>query len=177
MHIEELSLVAVAALVLVVGISMLSGRIGVAAPLVLVVVGIGIGYLPGVPLIELDPEIILLGVLPPLLYAAAVNVPILDLKRNVGPITALSVGLVIISALVIGGLLHLAVPAIPFAAASNALQPSLFMALKSVSNSRSALPICSPSPSSRSNSSPFVHLKYRANSAAVSISGLVFPSS
>ena len=117
MHIEELSLVAVAALVLVVGISMLSGRIGVAAPLVLVVVGIGIGYLPGVPLIELDPEIILLGVLPPLLYAAAVNVPILDLKRNVGPITALSVGLVIISALVIGGLLHLAVPAIPFAAA------------------------------------------------------------
>ena len=117
MHIEELSLVAVAGLVLVVAIAMLAGRIGIATPLVLVVVGIGIGYLPGVPLIELDPEIILLGVLPPLLYAAAVNVPILDLKRNVGPITALSVVLVIISALVIGALLHLVVPSIPFAAA------------------------------------------------------------
>ena len=117
MHIEELSLVAVAGLVLVVAIAMLAGRIGIATPLVLVVVGIGIGYLPGVPLIELDPEIILLGVLPPLLYAAAVNVPILDLKRNVGPITALSVVLVIISALAIGALLHLVVPSIPFAAA------------------------------------------------------------
>lgn len=117
MHIEELSLVAVAGLVLVVGISMLAGRIGIATPLVLVVVGIGIGYIPGVPLIEIDPEIILLGVLPPLLYAAAVNVPMLDLRRNIGPITALSVVLVIISALVIGGLLHFFVPSIPFAAA------------------------------------------------------------
>lgn len=117
MHIEELSLVSICALVLVVGVAMLAGRIGIATPLVLVVVGIGIGYLPGVPLIEVDPEIILLVVLPPLLYAAAVNVPIIDLKRNLGPITALSVVLVIISALVIGGLLHLFVPAIPFAAA------------------------------------------------------------
>lgn len=117
MHIEELSLVSVAALVLVVGVAMLAGRIGIATPLVLVVVGIGIGYIPGVPLIEIDPEIILLVVLPPLLYAAAVNVPIIDLRRNLGPITALSVVLVIISALVIGGLLHLLVPSIPFAAA------------------------------------------------------------
>lgn len=117
MHIEELSLVAVAGLVLVVAVAMLAGRIGIATPLVLVVVGIGIGYIPGVPLISLDPEIILLGVLPPLLYAAAVNVPILDLRRNAGPITALSVVLVIITALVIGALLHLLVPAIPFAAA------------------------------------------------------------
>lgn len=117
MQIEELSLVAVGSLVLVVGVAMFASRIRIAAPLLLVVVGIGIGYIPGVPLIEIDPEIILLGVLPPLLYAAAVNVPILDLRRNVGPITALSVVLVIITALVIGGLLHLAVPSIPFAAA------------------------------------------------------------
>lgn len=117
MQFEELSLVAVGGLVLVVGVAIFAGRIRVAAPLLLVVVGIGIGYIPGVPLIEIDPEIILLGVLPPLLYAAAVNVPILDLRRNVGPISALSVVLVIITALSIGGLLHLLVPAIPLAAA------------------------------------------------------------
>lgn len=117
MHIEELSLIAVGVLVLVVALALLAGRIGIATPLILVVVGIGIGYLPGVPLIEVAPEIILLGVLPPLLYAAAVNVPIVDLRRNAGPITALSVVLVIISALVIGALLHFFVPAIPFAAA------------------------------------------------------------
>jgi len=82
MHIEELSLVAVAGLVLVVAIAMLAGRIGIATPLVLVVVGIVIGYLPGVPLIELDPEIILLGVLPPLLYAAAVGFSALMDRRR-----------------------------------------------------------------------------------------------
>ncbi len=113
----ELALLAVLGLVLVVGVSMLSGRIGVAAPLLLVVLGIGIGYVPGVPPVSLDPEIILLGILPPLLYSAAVNVPILDLRRNVGPIAGLSVVLVIVSAVAIGALLHLVVPQIPLAAA------------------------------------------------------------
>lgn len=117
MHIEELSLIAVAGLILVVAVAMLAGRVQIAAPLILVVVGIGIGYIPGVPLIAIEPEIILLGVLPPILYAAAVNVPILDLRRNIGPISALSVVLVIISAVVIGWLLHLVVPAIPLPAA------------------------------------------------------------
>lgn len=117
MEIEELSLIVIAGLAVLVAVAILAGRIGIATPLVMVVVGIGIGYIPGVPLIEVDPEIILLGVLPPLLYAAAVNVPILDLRRNVGPITALSVVLVILSALAIGALLHWIVPAIPLAAA------------------------------------------------------------
>lgn len=107
-------MLAVLGLVVVVGVSMLASRIGVAAPLILVVLGIGIGYLPGIPLIDIDPEIILLGVLPPILYAAAVNVPVLDLRRNIGPIAGLSVVLVIVSAIIIGALIHLVVPAIPF---------------------------------------------------------------
>ncbi|GAA1327685.1 cation:proton antiporter [Leucobacter albus] len=113
----ELALVAVAAVVVLVGVSLVSGRIGVAAPLVLVVVGIGIGYLPGVPLIEVNPEIILLGVLPPLLYSAAMNVPFVDFRRNLRPVAGLSVLLVILSALLVGLLLHLAVPVLPFPAA------------------------------------------------------------
>lgn len=117
MHIEELSLLTVGVLVLVVAIAMLAGRLGIATPLILVVVGIGISYIPGVPLISIDPEIILLGVLPPILYGAAVNVPVIDLRRNIGPISALSVVLVIISALVVGALLHLVIPEMPFAAA------------------------------------------------------------
>lgn len=109
----EIGLIAVVAVVLVVGTAILSGRIGVAAPLLLVVLGIGIGYLPFVPLVDVDPEIILLGVLPPLLYAAAVNVPLVDFRRNFRPVIGLSVLLVIISAIVIGLLVHLLVPAIP----------------------------------------------------------------
>ncbi|KAM9863635.1 sodium:proton antiporter [Leucobacter sp. BZR 635] len=113
----ELALVAVAAVVVLVGVSLVSGRIGIAAPLVLVVVGIGIGYLPWVPLVEIDPEIILLGILPPLLYSAAMNVPFVDFRRNLRPVAGLSVLLVILSALLVGWLLHLAVPALPFPAA------------------------------------------------------------
>lgn len=109
----EVALIAVIAVVVLVGASILGGRIGVAAPLVLVVTGIGLGYLPFIPLIEIDPEVILLGVLPPLLYAAAVNVPLIDFRRNFRPIVGLSVVLVLISAVVIGFVLHFAVPAIP----------------------------------------------------------------
>lgn len=110
----EIELIAVAAVIVLVGASILGGRIGVAAPLLLVVIGIGAGYLPFVPLIEVDPEIILVGVLPPLLYAAAVSVPLVDFRRNFRPVVGLSVLLVIISALVVGAIVHLAVPAIPF---------------------------------------------------------------
>lgn len=109
----EIGLIAVAAVVLLVGTSILGSRIGIAAPLLLVVVGIGIGYLPFVPLVELEPELILVGVLPPLLYAAAVNVPLVDFRRNFRPVIGLSVLLVIISAVLIGVVVHLAVPTIP----------------------------------------------------------------
>nr|WP_244300999.1 cation:proton antiporter [Leucobacter insecticola] len=99
----ELGLIAVAGVVLLVSVSILGGRIGVAAPLLLVVVGIGAGYVPFMPLIELDPEVVLLGILPPLLYAAAVNVPLIDFRRNIRPVVGLSVLLVILSAVGIGG--------------------------------------------------------------------------
>ena len=110
----ELGLLAVIAIVLLVGTSIFGARIGIAAPLLLVVIGISIGYIPIVPDIRVDPEIILLGVLPPLLYAASVNTPLVDFRRNIQPIAGLSVVLVLLSALAIGGLLHLAVPTIPF---------------------------------------------------------------
>ncbi|MFT4232559.1 MAG: sodium:proton antiporter [Leucobacter sp.] len=112
----EFELIAVAAAIILVGASILGGKIRVAAPLLLVVLGIGIGYLPFVPLVEVDPEIILVVVLPPLLYAAAVNVPIIDFRRNFRPVIALSVVLVIISAVVVGFVVHWLIPDIPLAA-------------------------------------------------------------
>lgn len=109
----EIALIAVSVVALLVGTAILSGRIGVAAPLLLVVLGVGIGYVPLVPLVEIDPEIILLGVLPPLLYAAAVNVPLVDFRRNFRPVVGLSVVLIVVSAVVVGLVIHLMVPAIP----------------------------------------------------------------
>ena len=98
----DYSLVAVGGVVVVVAAAAFSRRLGVAAPLLLLLIGIGYSYIPGVPPIEVDPHVILAVVLPPLLYGAAVNVPIVDFRRNFGSITGLSVVLVIVSALVTG---------------------------------------------------------------------------
>ncbi|WP_072806423.1 cation:proton antiporter [Rhodococcoides yunnanense] len=92
----------VAGLLAIAAASMLGDRIGVAAPLLLVLLGIGISVLPFVPEIELEPEWILAGVLPPLLYSASVSMPAMDFRREFGAIGGLSVLLVVLSAVVLG---------------------------------------------------------------------------
>lgn len=99
-------LIAGAGLAIMVVASVFSRRTGVAAPLLLVALGIGTSYLPGTPTIHLEPELVLAGVLPPLLYASAVQLPVLDFRRNFGLITWLSMVLVVVSAVVIGLLVH-----------------------------------------------------------------------
>src|SRR6185437_12312077 len=80
----------------------LGGRLGVASPLLLLAVGIAVGYLPFVHLPEINPEWILIGVLPPLLYSAAVNLPAIEFLRDLRPIAGLSVILVVVSSLLLG---------------------------------------------------------------------------
>jgi CPA1 family monovalent cation:H+ antiporter len=98
----DYALVAVLGLVVVVVTAAFSRRLGVAAPLLLVVVGIGYSLIPGAPEVVVEPDIILMGVLPPLLYAAAINVPVVDFRRNFLSISALSVLLVVVSAFATG---------------------------------------------------------------------------
>lgn len=82
--------------------SVIGPRIHVATPLVLVIAGVAIGALPFVPAVEIDPEWILVGVLPPLLYSAAVSMPTMDFRRDFTAISASAVVLVIISTVVMG---------------------------------------------------------------------------
>ncbi|MDR6612368.1 sodium:proton antiporter [Leifsonia sp. 1010] len=77
-------------------------RFGVASPLILVVIGILVSLLPFVPAIELEPEWILAGVLPPLLYSASVSMPAMNFRREFGAIGGLSVLLVIVSSVLLG---------------------------------------------------------------------------
>lgn len=98
----QYALVAVLGIVVMVVAAAFSRRLGLAAPLLLVLLGVGYSFVPGVPPIEIEPEIILMGVLPPLLYAAAINVPVVEFRRNFASISALSVLLVIVSALLTG---------------------------------------------------------------------------
>jgi len=101
----------------IVTVAGVARRIGVAAPLALVAVGAGLSFLPGAPEIHLEPEWILAIVLPPLLYAAAVNFPLIDFRRNFGPIAALGVALVIVSAVVVGLVLWWLLPQLDLASA------------------------------------------------------------
>ncbi|WIG19084.1 cation:proton antiporter [Kocuria rosea] len=112
-----MAIVGVLVIVLMVAVTGLSRRLGVAAPLLLVVVGLTLSYAPGVPDIEVPHEWILTGVLPPLLYAAAIKVPVIDFRRNLGAITSLSVVLVLVSAVVTGLVLYALLPDLNLAAA------------------------------------------------------------
>ncbi|GGF01320.1 cation:proton antiporter [Mycetocola zhadangensis] len=106
----EYALLGLFGVLAIVVVARFAPKLGVASPLILVVVGIGTSFVPGVPEIVVPPELILSVVLPPILYAAAVNVPLVDFRRNLKAITGLSVLLVIVSALVTGFALHLILP-------------------------------------------------------------------
>jgi monovalent cation/hydrogen antiporter len=86
------------------------------APLLLTVAGLAASYIPGVPDVELSPEVVLIGFLPPLLYSAALNTSLLDFKRNLRPIAFLSVGLVVVNTFAVGLVVWWLLP-VPLAAA------------------------------------------------------------
>jgi monovalent cation/hydrogen antiporter len=73
-------------------------RLRVPAPSLLVVAGVGVGLMPGVPSITVTPEIVSLLVLPPLLFAAGEELPSRELRSVWRPVTVLAVGLVVVSA-------------------------------------------------------------------------------
>ncbi len=81
----------VATVIIVAGIC---SKIDLPTPLVLIAVGVIGSYLPFVPDIALKPEVVLFGLLPPLLYAAAIQTSLVDFIANRRAILLLSVGLV-----------------------------------------------------------------------------------
>lgn len=111
----ELGIAIAAAGMLVVALAAALGpRFKIPAPLILVVVGIGISFLPFVPNVSVSPELVLAGILPPLLYSASVSLPAMDLRREFGAVSMLSVALVVVSSLVLGWLFTLLIPGLGF---------------------------------------------------------------
>ncbi|MDN5762920.1 MAG: sodium:proton antiporter [Microlunatus sp.] len=102
-------------IVAIVAVNWIAPRIGVAAPLLLVLLGIVTSFLPFVAPIEIQPEWILGGILPPLLYSSAVNMPAMDFRRDLRTISAFSVLLVIGSAVVIGLVMTRLIPGVDLA--------------------------------------------------------------
>ena len=103
---EHTELVLFGLLVAVAGLAVLAGMVRVPYPILLVLGGLGVGLIPGAPEVELDPDIVLLIFLPPLLYAAAFFSNLRELRVNAGPIGLLAIGLVIATMLAVAAVSH-----------------------------------------------------------------------
>jgi Na+/H+ antiporter len=111
----ELVVTLVAVVAAVLATTAVCSRFDLPAPLVLIVVGIVGSYLSFIPNIELRPEVVLLGLLPPLLYSAALQTSLVDFNANRRPILLLSVGLVAFTTAGIAVLVHALLPNIGWA--------------------------------------------------------------
>src|SRR5260370_8792081 len=85
-------------LAVLAGTALLARRFNVAPAILLLLAGIALAFVPGMPSLELPPELVLLVVLPPLIYSASVAMSWREFKYNLRPIILLAGGCVIFTA-------------------------------------------------------------------------------
>ncbi|WP_020660386.1 Na+/H+ antiporter [Amycolatopsis benzoatilytica] len=112
----EIAAELVALVLTVLLVTVFARRVDWSAPLCLVAVGVAASFVPGLPHYDLDPEVVLIGLLPPLLYSASIQTSLVAFRKLRGPIMLLSVGLVVFTALGVGVVAWLVVPGLPLAA-------------------------------------------------------------
>ena len=103
-------------LVAVAALALLARKLSIPYPILLVLGGLSLGLVPGLPRVRLDPELVFLFFLPPLLYPAALFTPWRDFRANLRPISLLAVGLVLFTTVAVGLLAHYFIPDLPLAA-------------------------------------------------------------
>jgi monovalent cation/hydrogen antiporter len=109
-----------ALLVVLVAVAILfeiAQRLGVPYPTLFVVGGVGLAFMPGMEQIGLEPELVLLVFLPPLLFSAAVETPIRELRANLAPLLRLSIGLVVFTMTIVAVVAYYAIPGLGWPAA------------------------------------------------------------
>jgi Na+/H+ antiporter len=99
----QILLLLIAVLVVV---AIVARRFNTAPSILLVIAGIGLALIPGLPRIELAPELALLGILPPLIYSAGVAMSWREFRFNLRPITLLSVGCVVFTTCAVAAVAH-----------------------------------------------------------------------
>ncbi len=104
-------------LVLVAGLVILANKWSVPYPVVLVLGGLALSFVPFLPVIRLDPNLVLFFFLPPLLYPAALFTSWRDFRRNLRAILFLAIGLVLMTTTVVGWVAHSFITGLPWAAA------------------------------------------------------------
>ena len=93
-------------LAVLAGTALFARRVDIAPAILLLLVGIVLAFIPGMPMLELPPELVLLLVLPPLIYSASVAMSWREFKHNLRPITLLAVGAVIFTAAMVATATH-----------------------------------------------------------------------
>lgn len=107
---ESLLILAIVLLLATIVLTVISNRLGISAPIFLVIAGLVISLMPGVPHLRLDPDLLFVVLLPPLLYRAAWNTSWKDFWSNRRPISLHGLGLVIVTAGGIAWLSHMLIP-------------------------------------------------------------------
>jgi CPA1 family monovalent cation:H+ antiporter len=104
-------------LVAVAGLSALARRLSVPYPIMLVVGGALLGFVPGLPAVHLDPELVLVVFLPPLLYGESIFANFNDLRANLRALTLSTVGLVLVTMCAVAWAAHVLIPELGWAPA------------------------------------------------------------
>ena len=97
-------------LVIAAALAVAAQRLKIPYPILLVLGGLGLAFVPGLPAVKIDPELVLLLFLPPLLYAAAWFTSWRDFAANSRPITLLAVGLVVVTTTAVAWIAHAVIP-------------------------------------------------------------------
>jgi CPA1 family monovalent cation:H+ antiporter len=103
-------------LVAAAGLLILADPLRIPYPILLVLGGLLLGFAPGVPTVTMPPEVVLIGILPPLLYVSAYFTGLRELRQNLRPISLLAVGLVAVTTVGVAAVAH-AIADLPWAAA------------------------------------------------------------
>ena len=97
--------------------AVLACRVALPYPIVLVIGGLGLSFVPGLPEVKLNPDTVFYFILPALLYPAALFTSWRDFRRNLRPILLLAIGLVLTTMVAVAWIAHAVVPGLPWAAA------------------------------------------------------------
>src|SRR5256885_2373549 len=106
-----------ALLVGVTSLALVARRLDIPTPALLVVGGVLVALLPGLPVVQFDPQLVFLVFIPPLLYRASLLASYRDVRANLRPILLLGVGHVLFVTIVVAWVARLAVPGLPWASA------------------------------------------------------------
>src|SRR6478672_1042466 len=98
-------------------LAVLAHKIALPYPIVLVLGGLALSFVPRLPAVNLNPDVVLYFILPAVIYPAALFTSWRDFRRNLRPILMAAIGLVLVTMVTIACVAHTILPGLPWAAA------------------------------------------------------------